>query len=442
MLADRDSAGAELAGETYLVHSRGVAGFLTQKLAFGRLCVDRDGAVEAQWLLDDVHLRAGQIVELDPLWVAGGQPGPLYSTYAQLSGEAMNARLEAPVPTVWCSWYQYFGDVSAAQIRENAAIAVPRGIDVIQIDDGWQKEIGVWNEVSDTWGEPMSDLARDIRALGATAGIWSAPFLAIEGGLIATERRDWLVKNESGEPSTALFHGGWGGKIFALDTSRDDVIEHISSTYRTMREWGYDYFKIDFCHAGAAVGRRSSDEFTRAQCLRRGLGAVRDGIGDDAYLLGCGCPLLSAVGIVDAMRVSEDVAPFYEPRLYFDGFEECSVAARNSLEASLLRAPLHARWFTLDADCALLRPTETDLITNERRMVAEAIVATGGLLALSDRLALYGDDEWQLVGDLLARLDHGPREIHQLFEQDVEIFWNRSSSAFNWNERRFHTRGA
>ncbi len=440
MLADRESAGAELAGETFLVHSRGVAGFLTQLTSFGRLRVARDGSVEAQWILDDVLVEAGQRVELDALWIAGGQPGPLYATYAQISGEAMSARLGTAVPTVWCSWYQYFGDITANEIRENASIAVAHGIEVIQIDDGWQSEIGVWSDVAPTWGEPMSTLAGEIRALGATAGIWSAPFLAIEGGSLAVAHPQWLVRNEAGDPTTALFHDGWGGKIFALDTSNDDVLEHVRETYRTMRSWGYDYFKIDFCHAAAAVGTRSNPRLTRAQIIRRGLQAVRDGIGDDAYLLGCGCPLLSAVGIVDAMRVSEDVAPHYEARQFFSGYEESTVSARNAIEASLLRAPLHARWFTLDADCVLLRPVETELNAHERLMIGEMVVATGGLLALSDRLSLYGPEEWRIFDSLRSRLDHQPREVHQLFERDVELFWSNSASRFNWDDRTFHVR--
>ena len=33
--------------------------------------------------------------------------------------------------------------------------------------------------------------------------------------------------------------------------------------------------------------------------------------GDDAFLLGCGCPLGPAVGVVDAMRIGADVTPYW-----------------------------------------------------------------------------------------------------------------------------------
>ena len=40
---------------------------------------------------------------------------------------------------------------------------------------------------------------------------------------------------------------------------------------------------------------------------------IREAIGPDAYLLGCGAPILPSVGLVDAMRVGPDIAHHYEP---------------------------------------------------------------------------------------------------------------------------------
>lgn len=436
MLADRDGAGIELAGDTFLIHREGVIGFLGARRSFTRCRVDSAGHVEVHWLLDGIQLRAGESVELDPLWDAVGSPGELYSRYAALAGEFMGARRPRPVPRVWCSWYHYFDRVTPTDVRANLAVAAGHGLTVVQIDDGWQREIGSWREVNDRWGEPLDTVARDIRAAGLTAGIWTAPFLAIENGTLAREHPEWLVQNTSGAPTTALFHAGWGGKIFALDTSRDDVLEHIATTYASLRSQGFDYFKIDFCHAGAVVGRRDSASLTRAQALRRGLEAVRDGIGDDAYLVGCGCPLLSAVGVVDAMRVSEDVAPFYEPREFFAGFAESTVSARNAIEASILRSPLHDRWFTLDPDCVLLRSTHTDLTAHERQLVTTAAMAASGFIVLSDDLTQYQTSQWTEAEQLFTSATHGPRDIVDPFAEDVQIVWAEGRAQINWSERR------
>ena len=419
MLADREGAGRELAGDTFLVFDGGVIGALSSRRQFTRFVVSSNGAIRIEWLLDNRHVTAGETVELEPVAVIAGEPGEAYTRYASLASHGARPPYE-PSPA-WCSWYHYFGEITPHDIRENLALAAAHGIDVVQIDDGWQKEIGVWTDVAPTWGEPLDVIAREIRALGCRPGIWTAPFLAIEGGLLAREHPEWLVRNEKGNPTTALFHGGWGGKVFALDTSNDEVIQHLEATYRHLRDQGFTYFKIDFLHAGAAVGRRQNTAITRAEAFVRGLEAVRRGIGDDATLVGCGSPLLAAVGIVDVMRVSEDVAPYFYPRTFFPGFPENTVAGKNALEASLLRAPLHNRWFALDPDCVLLRTTETELTANERELVAWGAVAASSFIVVSDRLSLYSSDEWELARRLWEWAPRGTRHLPRPLHRPLRV---------------------
>ena len=419
MLADRDGAGRELSGDSYLVFDGGVIGALSNQRQFTRVVVEGDGSLRIEWLFDDIDVVAGQVIELEPHVLIQGDPGLAYSTYASLS--AASSLRTFPNITAWCSWYHYFGGITPDVIRDNLALAAQHGIDVVQIDDGWQKEIGVWTDVAPSWGEPISQLAKEISDAGCTPGIWTAPFLAIDGGTIHREHPDWLVTNESGDPTTALHHGGWGGKIFALDLTHREVLTHIESTYRHLRQQGFTYFKIDFLHAGAAVGRRSRQDKTRAEAFVLGMEAVRRGIGDDAILVGCGSPLLAAVGLVDIMRVSEDVAPFFFPRQFFDGFPENSVAGQNALEASLLRAPLHERWFTLDPDCILLRTTETELTDNERLVVARGAALASSFLVVSDRLELYSQREWDLASSLWEGSARGPRDLPRPLERPLRI---------------------
>ena len=436
MLADRDAAGVDLAGDTFLIYDNGVVGFLSARQSFGSLRVTETGMVEVHWILDDVVVDVGSEIVLDSLWLASGDAGALYSEYATLSGREMSVRAPRPLQRTWCSWYQYFDRVTPSDIRENLDLAVAHDLEVIQIDDGWQREIGVWTDVNSTFGEPLNKLAHEITSRGLVAGIWTAPFLAIEGGSLHRDHDAWLVQNPDGAPTTALVHAGWGGKIFALDLTNPEVIDHIVSVYRHLFLEGFRYFKIDFCHAGAAVGVRRDPSKTRAQALRRGLQAVRDGIGDESYLVGCGCPLLSAVGIVDAMRVSEDVATFYEPRQFFEGFEESAVSARNAIEASVLRAPLHRRWFTADPDCVLLRTTETELTKQQREVIGYSALATSGFIVLSDRLALYDDSTWANAAQLFDAARDVERDIVDPFSNDLTIQFGDESITINWDDQR------
>ena len=70
-------------------------------------------------------------------------------------------------------------------------------------------------------------------------------------------------------------------------------------------------------------------------------------MGENAYLLGCGAPILPSVGLVDAMRVSPDT--------FHEGGEDGSqgLRGRMSLEA---RAWQHGRLWTTDPDCLVARP--------------------------------------------------------------------------------------
>jgi alpha-galactosidase len=378
-------AGRRVPADQFLVHDGGVAGWIDGRRHVGEFEIDADGSVVAVARLDGVVLAPGEERPLDPLWIAAGEPGPLYSEYASHWGAAAGARTGGRAPFGWCSWYQYFGAVVPDDIRTNIPLAREHGLDLVQIDDGYQAAIGDWLAPCESWAGGVEPVVDDIRAAGLSAGIWTAPFLGGEASAVATAHPEWLGDR-------AWVNEAWGGWTRALDTTRADVLDWLRETFGALRAAGFDYFKIDFCFAGAV--RRESSPLTRAQALRAGLQAVREGIGDDAFLLGCGCPFGPAVGVVDAMRASADVAPSWEPDIWWAGLKETVPAARHAVMASVLRAPLHRRLWLNDPDCALLRPTDTSLTPDDRRALADTVAGTGAFTVVSDDLTRYGAQEW------------------------------------------------
>ena len=415
MLADGDHAGEVVAADTVLVHPQGLLGAAdptSHPLTF--VCQPDTGIITVEILLDGIRLEPGERIELGGIIVLEGPPGEALSSWAAMTGAASGARIAAPVPLGWCSWYHYFASVTDDIVLSNLAHAARHNLEVLQIDDGWQRSIGEWTSTASSFGRPIADVAGAIVDRGLTAGIWTAPFLAIEGGPIATDHPEWLVRNPDGRPRTALFHQLWGGRVFALDLSRNDVLDHLESQFIWLKGAGFGYFKIDFLHAGSVPGtRQGSGSMTRVQAMQAGLAAIRRAIGPESFLLGCGAPLGPSLGAVDAMRVSEDVAPHWEPREHFAGWPESTVAAANSVEQTLRRSFLHRRWFANDPDCALLRSRNTELTSTERRTVADTVLGTGGFTMVSDDLSLYGPDEWEVVEAMGAsRQDvDGPLEI-------------------------------
>lgn len=437
-LADGSRAGEELTGDHFLLGSDGIAGFLDGRSHLGVVVASDPAGVTAYALLDGVTLAPGEERRLDPLWVAAGDPGELYSAYCGHWGAAMKARAATPVPLGWCSWYHYFHRISPDTILANLKLAAEHGFGLVQIDDGYQASIGQWLEGREGWGpDGMSHAANAISAAGLTAGIWTAPFIVDEDGPVAAEHPDWLLRSADGGPVRAMYNPVvWGGWAVALDTTHPAVLDHLRSIFSSLRAQGFDYFKIDFCYAAAFPGVRARADWTRAQALRAGLDAVRDGIGDDAFLLGCGLPLGQAVGVVDGMRVSLDVSPFWRPKHELPGLEESALCTRNAIGASLLRTPMHRRLWANDPDCILLRPEQTRLEPWQRRMMATTVAGGGGFALLSDDLALYGDEEWAVVDTLArrAREFDRPLDLVDPFAPSVTVRSDRHELLADWRD--------
>lgn len=283
-----------------------------------------------------------------------------------------------PSPRVWCSWYHYYTDVTQADIDENLAAITGHNlaVDVVQIDDGYQREIGDWHEPSDRFTS-LAQLVERIRSAGRRAGIWIAPFLAGERSRLAAEHPDWLVPG-------ADAGWNWGQRLYALDLARPAVQDHLHRIFSAVAALGIDYVKLDFLYAGALRGSsRSEDQAIAA--YRGGLGLIREAVGDDCYLLGCGAPILASVGLVDAMRVSPDTAPCVLP----GSGDWSSPGQRNAMLTGRARQWQNGIFWTNDPDCLLARPE-----VEQRETWATYVTGVDGLRSISDRIASL--DEWGL----------------------------------------------
>src|SRR5438046_10330438 len=140
-----------------------------------------------------------------------------------------------------------------------------------------------------------------IHARGFKAGLWVAPFGVAEASGVPTTQTDWLLRDASG-PVVCETREAWGGKVYALDGAHPQVQQWLFDlARRAVREWGYDYLKIDFL-LWATAGEAHYGGLTHAEAYRKGLAALRDGLGTEAFLVGCGAPLQHAVGYVNGMR--------------------------------------------------------------------------------------------------------------------------------------------
>ncbi len=195
---------------------------------------------------------------------------------------------------------------------------------------------------------------------------------------MAREHPDWLV-GPAGR--------NWGQSLGGLDVTHPGVQESLRELLGRVVAWGVDYLKLDFLYGGAVPGPRHTD-VDEVTAYRAGLQLIREAVGPDVYLVGCGAPLLPSVGLVDAMRVSPDT--------FHEGAADGSAGLRGLMPLAA-RAWMQGRFWVNDPDCLVARPS----YRLRERWTTEA-GRFGGLRSFSDRVAEL--DDWGLatVGRVLA----------------------------------------
>jgi len=406
-------------------------GFLDGRTAFSAVRVEaprgRFACLAAVVSGDGVPLAPGERLELPALWLAAGGDGEaLLAAWARAIGAAMHARIGERSPIGWCSWYYYFNRVRESDVLANleAVTAMREQIrcDYVLVDDGYQRAVGDWLETNQRFPHGMRWVAARIRAAGFEPGIWLAPFLVRPDARLFRARPEWLLRHPNGRPRAACWNPLWGirAPAYALDTTHPEVLEWLSQLARVLVEqWGFRVLKLDFLYAAALPAVRHDPTATRAEALRRGLQAIRDGAGDDAFLLGCGSPLGPAIGLVDGMRIGPDVAPVWSSwisRWLLRGRH--GVATKHAIRNALTRAFMHRRLWLNDPDCVMVRADDTRLTLEEVRSLAAVVGLTDGLFVMSDNLPALSDERRAVLRDARELLG-GTVRVCDLFERDL-----------------------
>jgi alpha-galactosidase len=397
-----------------------LVGFLSQQAHFGSVEALTEPLAPALsvWANgDSTLLEPGEAMETD--WVCLhflhlDSPDPLGIYLAAVARQHGLAPAGDAGRAGWCSWYQYFQEISPQVIRTNLEAAAKvrdrLPLELVQIDDGWQAQVGDWDRFSPTFSDGLAPLAAEIQAAGFEAGLWLAPFIVNQKSALFRSRPEWILRNRFGLPVNAGYN--WDRFNAALDMSNPQALEHAcEAVHRAAHNWGFSFLKLDFLYAGALRGVRADPKKTRAQVLRSALEGLREAAGRETHLLGCGVPLGSALGLFESVRIGADVAPYWLPRVLGSSAlfsaEPDLPAGRNALQNALTRAPMHRRWWINDPDCVLLRP-DSDLSEAEMRTIATVAALTGGLLMISDDLAALPEESIRLAQSLLPPIDRRP----------------------------------
>ena len=305
-------------------------------------------------------------------------------------------------PSGWCSWYYYYQEVNGDEIIKNAIWMKENlkeyGAKYIQIDDGWQGtghglgENRDWFSINSRFLNPsMKDIASKIKELGFLPGLWLAPHGESNFDIVKKNKKAFFLDKKDKSLSST-----WEGTYLVKPNKYG--FSYLKKLFKTLKSWGYEYFKID----GQPIVIREYQRLLKSKKkgelkYRDSLKAIREAIGDKTYLLGCwGIPLEGA-GIYNGSRIAGDV---WEG---FSGFLE-------SVYATMKFYYLHNIIWYSDPDVMLVRqPMNIEIA----RAWATLQGLTGQALMESDRMYELSEKRIEILKRIYPAVDIKPMDLFE-----------------------------
>lgn len=345
----------------------------------------KDEELQVLWDLNGTNLDGNCSYESDYIaFISGPERSEVLAAMAKLINSHHPQRLSSR-KTGWCSWYCYYADITESIVRQNLDLMVkdfpePADLEYVQIDDGYQTAMGDWLSESNKFESGLKKLCADIKAKGRKPAIWLAPFIADGNSEVFKQHPSWFIHDANGQPVEAgnLTFGGWRcTPWYLLDMTQNEVrsrIKHVCEVMR--RDYGIDYFKLDACYWGAIRGLKYRHEVTAIAHYRLGLSAIRQGAGEDAYLLGCNAPFWPSFGLVEAQRVTDDV-------------DRTPERVRQISREFRYRAWMGETLWQNDVDCLVTRPLPggQDLAPGFFRILLGLALTAAGPVLIGDDMA-------------------------------------------------------
>ncbi len=371
-----------------------------------------DGTVTFRFELEERELAVGEPYVMERfLFASEGDEHRLLSLYADRIATLNNAIPAKEMPVGWCSWSCYYSQVDEEKIRRaaDAQATYAKGYaNLIQIDDGWQKNTsfcGDWYPDEKKFPSGLDATAQYVRDRGMTFGLWLAPLLLSE----KTPAYE-VMKDMAMEAVTLREHY----HPFNLGDPR--FHEHLRRTFRRLvDDYGVRYFKLDFLAASVRYfhGGGTFVRFASGYCielLRAALQTIRDEVGPDVFLLSCGAQTLIGAGIFNGARTSADIiwGKNKDNPTYWSIMKRCmSTVGR--------RYFYHNKVYMNDPDGVVLRDVDRgdgfNCTWSEAELWSVAVAMSGGLVLSNDELEKLSPDRRKLYTHLLPALGVAARPV-------------------------------
>lgn len=412
---------------------------------------------------DDVALRfdaASLSVDKDAFRIAGRIDEPAEATwsvaldrdyfkkrwvpyYAPINRERLPRALSG-----WMSWNVYFDKATAednlAQARVAKEYLQPFGLDVWLIES-WQGNsdslpVSNFDNLSlkaneNQFPKGMKALADDIRALGFTPGLWTAPF-GTGSEEFYNAHKDWFLHNPDGTPMST-----WNGR-YTIDPSNDEAVAWLRHYHDVAsHEWGYEFFKIDGMSGGNSGYSAHFFEkpnvraaFKNPDCVapfERCVRELRAGIGDDRVFLACQGHFTGPEALyADAARTGADIVHPNQPVKWENVLQQAGRTLNQNFVNNIV--------FISDPDTVLVG----DLPLEEARVTATVVALPGQQTFFGDFLDKLPADRMKILQQTLPVCDVRPGALYPYFNNlpvwDLKVSrpfgdWD-VVALFNWTD--------
>jgi len=368
----------------------------------------------------------------------------LISQWADRQEVARDPR-DLPSDCGWNTWDYYRWTITEEEVLKNADFiasdpVLSRHVRRVIIDDGWQYCYGEW-EANALFPSGMESLAKSLRKMGFTPGLWFAPTIIEPHSRIAQLHPKMLAMGRSGIP--CLSYSCMERRGFILDPTVKKSQAWLEELFHRYKSYGFDYFKLDFLASTLSAPRFADSSVPHGKIMRKIIEPIRRAVGNESRILACNYHFEGGAELVDDVRISSDIHPrwdsvkanvtsiatrFWSNQRFWTNDPDFAVCRGNetSDDPDLHRLKphlVHVRPDDENADPGYYLSSLVGLNEIEAKVLLSLVMMSGGAINLSDNLPQLNARGLALVRQIVSA-EKGEAAIPlDLFRSELPIVW-------------------
>ncbi len=226
--------------------------------------------------------------------------------WQNVHGKNNEYKFEKPIG--WSSWDYYYSSVTLDDMIENmeqilSDDVLKERIEYIAVDDGWEHREGDWYP-NYRFPGGTKKLADEIIKRGFKPGIWIVPTNMHDRCGTVQRHNSFIIRNDIGDPISI-------NNMYIVDPTHPDGEAHIRKIFTALKEEGYKFFKVDFVQYLLKCSRFYDTSVGQFDVIRRLFSIIRECVGDDSHIMGCGTHIGIGEGYVDSRRTGVDIHNYW-----------------------------------------------------------------------------------------------------------------------------------